>query len=228
MDNKSLEARVKELEKDVAKLKDIEDIQRLQKTYGYYLEHWMYEDIVELFADDPATELNLTAGIYKGKEGAKRYFTGMNEMTQLPDFIHQIMQLAGVVDVATDAKTARGRWWGFGVVVMPRRNGYFQEMAGGIYTCDYLKEKGVWKLWKLMWNPTFDAAGFTVTKDKPSVAIGGRENSLVTNPGKVDIPRTFNTRYPSGYIVPFHYNNPVTGKPSSAEKRNAARSKKQK
>ena len=27
-----------------------------------------------------------------------------------------------------------------------------------------------------------------------------------------DIPRAFSPRYPSGYIVPFHYKHPVTGK----------------
>jgi hypothetical protein len=39
---------------------------------------------------------------------------------------------------------------------------------------------------------------------------------------EADIPRTFNPGYPSGYIFPFFYKHPVTGKKSSEEKINAA------
>ena len=100
----------------------------------------MYEDIIDLFSDSPDTLLNLTYGIL-GKEGIRRYFTGMLEMTQLPDFLHQIMQLSGVVDIGADGKTAKGRWYGFGVVVMPRRRRLFPGLAGGIYTSEYIKKK---------------------------------------------------------------------------------------
>jgi hypothetical protein len=223
-DIKALKVQVNELKAEVEKLKDLEAINRLQKTYGYYLEHWMYEDIIELFSDSPATLLNLTLGIFHGKKGIIKYFSGMNEMTQLPEFLHQIMQLAGVVDIAKDGKTAKGRWYGFGAVVMPRRNGYFQDLASGIYTCEYIKENGTWKILKLMWNPIYDGSGLNLIKDKPSVAMS-RENSLVTHPLKFDEPRNIHTNYPTGYIVPFHYNHPVTGKPCSASRRNASRKK---
>jgi hypothetical protein len=48
MNLQEMETRIKELEKQVQKLRDIEDIQRLQKSYGYYLQHWMYEEIIDL------------------------------------------------------------------------------------------------------------------------------------------------------------------------------------
>jgi hypothetical protein len=54
-----MESRIKELEKQVGTLRDIEDIQRLQKSYGYYLQHWMYEEIIDLFSDSPDTVLNI-------------------------------------------------------------------------------------------------------------------------------------------------------------------------
>ena len=47
---KTLEAKLKSLEGLEAKVQipeDPEAIQRLQKAYGYYLEHMMVEDIVE-------------------------------------------------------------------------------------------------------------------------------------------------------------------------------------
>ncbi len=225
MDLKNMETRLKELEKEVSNLKDLEAIYRLQKIYGFYLEHWMYEDIIDIFSDSPDTVLDLTYGVFHGKEGVRKYFSGMLEMTQLKDFLHQMMQLSGVVDVNADGKTASGRWYGFGVVVMPRRNGYFQVLASGIYTCEYIKEEGKWKIFKLMWNPIYNAPNVSIARaDKPQVTMS-RENSLVTNPPKFDEPRKLNTQYPTGYIVPFHFKHPVTGKQSTDARRNAAREK---
>jgi hypothetical protein len=228
VDLHAMEKRLNDLEKEVTNLKELEAINRLQKVYGFYLEHWMYEDIIELFADSPDTVLNLTYGIFHGKEGVRKYFSGMLEMTQLHDFLHQIMQLSGVVDIDAGGKTAKGRWYGFGAVVMPRRNGHLQMVASGIYTCEYIKEDGKWKILKLMWNPTYNSPSVSIVRtDKPPITMS-RENSLVTNPPKFDQKRELDTQYPTGYIVPFHFKHPVTGKPSTDARRNAATKKKEK
>jgi hypothetical protein len=52
-----LEAKVKTLENKIRTLEDIEEIKKLQRAYGYYLEHWMAEDIIDCFADGPDTSL---------------------------------------------------------------------------------------------------------------------------------------------------------------------------
>jgi hypothetical protein len=227
MDTAAMEARIKELESQVARVRDLEEINRLQKAYGYYLEHWMYPEIIDLFADSPDTTLNLAYGIFYGKEGVRKYFSGMNEMTQQPEFLHQIMQLSGVVDIDDGGKTARGRWYGFGAIAMPRRDGVYQMFTCGIYTCEYVKEDGGWKILKLMWNPIYSATP-AIGWVKPDKAITrmSRDNSLVAKPPQYDAPRDFDTRYPSGYIVPFHFKHPVTGRPSTEAKRNAALRKK--
>ncbi|HTY81552.1 MAG TPA: nuclear transport factor 2 family protein [Dehalococcoidales bacterium] len=224
---KALKTELKALKAEVARLQDLEDINRLQKTYGYYLEHWMYEDIIDLFADSPDTELNLTYGIFYGKEGVKKYFAGMLEMTQHLEFMHQIMQLSGVVDVDASGKGAKGRWYGFGAVAMPRKDGIFQVMSSGIYTVEYIKKNGKWQILKLMWNAIYDSRPGTgwIKEGKKTVSLS-RDNSLVVNSPKFDKKRELNTRYPSGYIVPFHYKHPVTGKPSSEARRNATNKKK--
>jgi hypothetical protein len=229
MDIGLLEKRVKDLEKEVAALKDLEEINRLQKIYGFYLEHWLYEDIINLFADSPDTTLNLTYGVFYGKKGVREYFSGMKEMTQHREFLHQIMQLSGVVDIAAGGKTARGRWYGFGAVAMPRRDGIFQVFAGGIYTCEYLKEDGKWKIWKLMWNPIYNAPpGIGWVKPEKAITRMSRDNSLVKKPPRYDAPRDVDTQYPSGYIVPFHFKHPVTGRPARGAGRGKAPVKKAK
>jgi hypothetical protein len=223
---KEMEARLQELENQVAKLKDLEAINRLQRSYGFYSEHWMYEDIIDLFADSPDTMLNIMAGIFMGKEGVRKYFGGMTEMTQNQEFLHQIMQLSGIVDIADNGKSAKGRWYGFGPVALPIGKGVYQFFADGTYIADYIKEDGVWKILKLMWNPLY-----TTPPEKGWVKperIATIEKGTLRTLGHIqaDKPREIDPQYPSGYIVPFHYKHPVTGKPSTDAKRNTAWKKK--
>jgi hypothetical protein len=220
MDVKSMEKKIKELQKKVAVLEDLEAIKRLQRTYGYYLEHWMYEEIIDLFSDRPDTKLNIMVGIFLGKEGVRRYFSGEKARGADPEMLHQIMQLSGVVDIAPDGKTAAGRWYGFGAVALPAGKGVLQNLTAGIYTVEYIKEDGKWKIWKIMWNPEI-MADTTVGWVKPErLAKVGPEK--LPAPPRPDKPRDVNSRYPSGYIPPFHYAHPVTGKPTSERKHNKA------
>jgi hypothetical protein len=222
MDLKAMEARIKQLEKQVARMKDLEEINRLQKSYGYYSEHWMYDEIIDLFADSPDTTLNLMAGIFMGKEGVRKYFGGMTEMTQDPEFLHQMIQLSGVVDIANDGKSAKGRWYGLGSVALPMSKGVYQFISNGIYTADYIKEDGVWKILKLMWNPLYTAPPGKGWVKPERIAAIEKVNLRKYGSAQADKPRDIDPRYPSGYIVPFHYKHPVTGKPSSEARRNAS------
>ena len=44
---KKQEKYIEAIEQKLSKLDDIEAIKRLQKAYGYYVEHWMYEEIID-------------------------------------------------------------------------------------------------------------------------------------------------------------------------------------
>jgi hypothetical protein len=220
MDIKEMEARLKELENRVRILDHLEAIKRLQRAFGYYLEHWMYEEILDLFSDSPEVELNIMVGIYLGKEGVRRYVTGEKERSVNPEVLHQVMQLSGIVDIAPDGKTAEGRWYGFGAISLPSDKGIIQNLSGGIYNAKYIKEDGKWKILKFIWNPTymFDPRVGWVKPDRVA-PIGDRK---IAEPPRPDRPRPLDTRYPSGYIAPFHYKHPVTGKETSERKHNAS------
>jgi hypothetical protein len=45
-----LEAEAKALRTKIRTLDDIEEIKKLQRAYGFYLEHWMAEDLIDLYA----------------------------------------------------------------------------------------------------------------------------------------------------------------------------------
>jgi hypothetical protein len=219
MDVHQMESRIQELETQVRRFRDLEEIRRLQKSYGFYLEHWMAEEIVDLFSDSPEATVSLFAGIYIGKESIRRYFNG-EDPNRNPEFLHQVMQLSDIIDIAEDGKTAEGRWYGFGSVAFPAGKGVRPAAFSGIYTCEYVKEDGNWKIKKLKWNPIYmvsPAQGWV--KAERIAAIDVDQPRKSAGPDK---PREIDTRYPSGYIVPFHYKHPVNGKKTSEEQRNAS------
>ena len=107
MKTEELEAKVKALEDKIQsmgdlttkiqRLEDIDEIKKLQRIYGFYVEHWMAEDIIDLFADGEDTELWLAAGKFRGKETVAHFFrhgTGKEiHYNTNPEFLFQLMQL---------------------------------------------------------------------------------------------------------------------------------------
>lgn len=214
MNNKEIEAKLKTLENQVKILQDIEDIKKLQRAYGYYLEHWMADEVVDCFADGQDTVLSIWVGTYLGKEGIRRYFnTYWSGEEVSPEFLHEVMQLSGIVDVEYDGKTAKGRWYGFGVIALPIGGGITQAWMGGIYQADYIKQDGKWKFKRLEFNRTlhFRPAEGWVKQER----LNAVDPKKMRQPIVPDKPRAFDPGYPSGYIVPFHFKHPVTGKETS-------------
>lgn len=212
MNLEELEARVRELEVQVRTLKDIEAIKKLQKAYGYYVEHMMYQEIVDCFSDSPDVTLNWLEGQYRGKEGVKKYFAFIKDRP--PGFAHQVMQLAGIVDVEPDGKMARGRWYAFGGIFIPREGGIRRSLVSGIYENTYVREDGVWKILSIKWVIPYAvriANGWAMPEDVNAPFIRGEFKGP-----KPDIPIDVNDpRYLSGYIFPFHYRHPVSGRETS-------------
>ncbi|MBN1191467.1 MAG: nuclear transport factor 2 family protein [Dehalococcoidales bacterium] len=217
MNTEEMEARIKTLEQQLRTVMDIQEIERLQRIYGYYLEHWMADEIIDLFSDGPDAGLEWPEGAYKGKEGVRRYFSSMEKPD--PEFLHQLMQLSPVIDVSPDGKTARGRWYSFGGVSVPRGGGVGQSFISGTYENAYVKENGKWKIQRIRWHMNFSAKpgeGWV----KPERVAAMDPNAEFEGP-KPDVPDTrFALAYPSGHIFPFHFNHPVTGKKTSEEQKN--------
>jgi hypothetical protein len=216
---KSQESQIKALENQVRVLRDIEDIEKLQKAYGYYLEHWMVEEVVDCFSDRPDVALYWLEGTWLGKEGVRRYFTKVENPD--PRTLHQMMQLCGVIDVDPNGHKAKGRWYGFGAWFVPRSNGIDRSIASGIYESEYVKENGIWKILSFKWLTPYLVK---ISED----SWGAPEQFAANIPlassikGEPDIPlNQSDMRYLSGYVFPFHYKHPVTGRETSEGKYNA-------
>jgi len=217
-----MEARLKALEKKVGILEDINEVKRLQRVYSYYVMHMMRDEIYNLFADRDDVTLHWLEGTWKGKEGVKRYFgVGSDRPEPAPGFLHQVMPIAGVLDVAPEGKTAKGRWYSFGGVAVPdQKTGKTNpSIVGGLYEIEYIKENGVWKMWKIDW---IIPLGIRIPSESwTSVEqLGERVRSFKMSEPDIPMP-DFDPRFVSGYIFPFHYNHPVTGKPASEKQKNA-------
>ncbi len=218
MTKEELEAKVKMLEQKVQVLEDTEDIKKLQRAYGYYLEHWMAEDLIDLFADNPDSTLKIAAGEYHGKPAIRRFFRHGKEDTELKksengEFLHQVMQLSGVVHVNPDGKTAHGRWYGFGANAFPAEGGKVNPgWMDGVYEVEYIKEKGIWKLLKVRWCMTFHAPWVNSFVD-PEKRVDYKMDRPYQRAGALRPTGTpEETLYPSNFICPFHFDNPVSGR----------------
>lgn len=212
--DQELRARIDALEKQVAAqsakiqtLNDIASIEKLTRAYGYYVDKNLWDQVVDLFAEDSSVEI-AARGVYLGKKGADRLFRGAfghGKIGLAPGHLFNHFQLQGIVDIDPGGQTAKGRWRVFAQIATYGQSAVWSE---GIYENVYVKENGIWKFQKMRFWPTY----YTPFDE------GWAKKNLPNNgPSKEyppDLPPSDNAGvYPDlNMIPPFHYKNPVTGK----------------
>jgi hypothetical protein len=224
----TVEERLKAVEQRLQHVEDVQAINRLQYAYNYYVEHMMKQEIIDCFADSPDVLLDWLEGKWKGKEGVKEYFN----VNQVPSigFRHQLMPSSGLITVEADGRRAKGRWYAFGGIMMPaapqdgKETSFSRSFISGIYEIGYIKEEGIWKILTINWIIPYGVRideGWIMPEDIAGPMLkgqGGPEGAPMTP----DIPMDpKDLRYVTGYIFPFHFKHPVTGKPTSEARLNA-------
>jgi hypothetical protein len=150
----SLQKQLEEKDRQIQDLLDIEAIKTLQNAYGYYLEHWMSDEIIDLFADRPDVSATYVEGTYLGLEGVRRYFGKMKVAP--PEFLHMVMQVSPVITLGGDRTTAKGRWYGYGTIcAAPAGDAPDPIYMSVTYEMEYIKENGVWKILKLAFQMNY-------------------------------------------------------------------------
>lgn len=210
----SLQAELAATQARLTRLEDKAAIEKLQRAYGYYLDKQLWRETAALFADDGSVEI-AQRGVYRGRKSIDRFFTqvmghGEEGLKQGKLFNHMILQ--GIVDVDPDGRHARGRWRALQWVMTYGKGGIYAE---GPYENSYVKENGVWKIQSMHYYDSYhvtEASGFA--KD----AIGPSGIMAAFPPDEP--PSVVYDNYPGVYVPPFHYPNPVSGRPwSEAESR---------
>jgi hypothetical protein len=192
-----------------ARVADVNEIQNLQRSYGYYADKMLWDEVVDLFADNGTLEIG-PSGVYVGKDSIRRYLLSLSggEQGPLEGVLNEHFQLQPIVTVAADGLTAKGRWRLF-LMTGVAGSGSGGNWGEGVYENEYVKENGVWKISALHWFADFVAPyeGGWMNADPKAIesyAMGrgvtpDRPSSVAYDP------------YPGVFVPPFHYPNPVTG-----------------
>ena len=208
-------ATVEELQKRIQRLEDIKQIERLQRIYGYYQDYEEWEKVVDLFSDAAESVEMADHGVYKGKEGIRRYFIdlikGGKDAKPRIGYMSIAMQIQGVVTVDPDGVNAKGRWYGFLAEARPTlslHEGDLRQLwAHGIYENEYVKENGKWLFKKLHFFLNFRTPYEDGWLKTPVVGHNGPSTEVPP-----DAPPTSFFPYPSGFHFPVHFKHPITGK----------------
>lgn len=198
-----LKQTVGQLEQAVGQLEDENEIETLQRTYGYFTDKAMWREAADLFADDATLEIG-GSGVYVGKAHILAYLTALAPHGLSYGMLRNHLQLQPVVTVAPDGRTAKARWRWLAEL------GEYRKSAAwglGVYENEYVKVNGIWKIAKLhayLRMRTPYAEGW---------AKAALPNTRASRQPPPDRPPTVVYRtYPATFIPPEDYPNPVTGR----------------
>ena len=200
-DLKALEQQLQAAGTRITRLQDMTDIEILQHTYGYFVDKGQWKSLADLWTEDGTLEIG-GRGVFLGKPRVFEYMhKGFGEIGPHDKSLidHQQFQCLPTID--PDGVTGHTRCIAFVMSSGGWGHNYYENT--------FVKENGVWKF-KHLHGPFNMYSGYK----------GGWIDNTILNtyPEKFapppDLPPTvIYLTYPNYYIEPFHYPNPVTGKP---------------
>jgi hypothetical protein len=210
VDAAAIETDLAALERRIGLLEDVTQLERLNSIYGYYLAHLQWDDLAGIFAPTGTIEIAMR-GVYAGQASVRRnlnlYGTNLR-LTEDSQFglQHNHMQFQPVITVAPDGQSARLRSRALSIMGTWERASLWM---GGTYENEYVKENGVWKVKRDQVFNTYFVPYLVGWKDAqprppPGITASNPPDSPPTLPFEM---------YPSAFLPPFHYVNPVTGQP---------------
>jgi hypothetical protein len=223
----SMQAMNQHIERLMRKIEDLESVnavRSLQYKYGYYMDKGYYNETVDLFSETAA--IRFLNGIYRGKSGARRLYCdwfrdhfagGHNGPTY--GFLLDHLLLQGVVDIGVDGNTAQGRFrcfmqGGYHESRKERIQGFPDQCwEGGIYENEYVREDGVWKIKLLNYNMLWQA-NYAEGWAHSAVHLPALTKTFPEDPRGPDELVEAQVVWPHTRSVPFHYNHPITGRPT--------------
>lgn len=198
----ALQKRAAALALEVQQLEDVNAIETLQRSYGYYMDKAFWSYAADLFTDDATLEIG-TSGVFTGKDRIRAYLFSLGKEGPQDGRLINQMQLQPVVHVSADGKHAKGRWHSLVMAGHYKDKAYWGSV---VYEDEYRKENGIWKIAALhAYNIMYTDYAKGWAKDAQADIWPGQRPAP-------DRPSTMDVKsYPDKYFAPFHYPNPVTG-----------------
>ena len=215
MPTDDFEERLKALEDKARQLQDVEEIKKLQRIYGYYVERGQLDEIADLFSDSPDVAFGPSYNVAVGKDNVRRMFSsqrpfGVFQGPKPDDYLHITMPVSGVVDVDEDGKTAKARWYAL-MYLCNASPGGGAVFGVGMYENEYVKEDDRWKILRLQFDDIFLSPYEDGWARSPK--LWGKLKEIADSVGlqPEDIPKPPPSKSPFGDQMPFHYKHPITG-----------------
>ncbi|MEP7311120.1 MAG: nuclear transport factor 2 family protein [Pseudomonadota bacterium] len=204
-----LETKLSSLQQQVSLLEDVKALERLQQAYGYYVSEGMAHDAAALFSSSPAASIEYAQqGVFRGIERIEAFLTKSGARLNDGE-IRETPIMQAVVHVAADGRTAKARWRSLVMGGMRGEDGTWTE---GPYENEYVKEDGIWKIGKLHWYTSI-AGSYDLGWHRKALPAAGVLKDLPP-----DLPPSEKYEsFPTFFLPPYHYFNPVTGKPVAWE-----------
>ncbi|MDQ2641222.1 MAG: nuclear transport factor 2 family protein [Pseudomonadota bacterium] len=197
-----------QLARRAERLQDEQQIENLQRIYGYYLDRAQWDQVADLFAEEGAIELG-QQGLYQGKRRIREFLGTLGPHGLQPGWLNDHLQLQPVVTVIEDPRsgllTARIRSRELGMTGHVNGKGQWSE---GIYENWLVRENGVWKFSVVRFYPTF------ITDYDAGWAKDAQPAPAASTALPPDAPPSQRYAiYPRAHVPPFHYVNPASGQP---------------
>jgi len=201
----SLGQRVNQLTLRTSLLNDQAEVTNLQDNYGYATDRKLWDQAVSLFAENGTLELGLQ-GVYVGKASIRRGLQQFGTQGLRDGELNDHVYLQTLVTVAPNGLSAKAR--GVELIMSSGPGGSNGELAEGTFENSFIKQNGTWKIQSIHFYPRMivDAATGWAKNSKPAPGP-----SREYPPDRM--PTANYEIYPKFSLVPFHFDNPVTGKP---------------
>jgi hypothetical protein len=192
--------RIASINAQADRVDDYVQLRNLQQIYGFYYDEALWDQVVDLFADDATVEVGQN-GVYAGRDSIRRYYLGLTGGRQglVRGELNIQGQLSPVITLADDGLTAKARWRTL------IQDGVFNQSANwgsGVYENEYVKQDGVWKIRRLHLYLRFYApyeGGWTRT----TAALNARYGKSTATADRAPSER-YET-WPTRFIAPMHF-----------------------
>jgi SnoaL-like domain len=199
-----LETKLASLQREINLIEDSKAIERLQQAYGYYVSEGMASEAAALFSDSATASIEYAQqGVYLGRQHIEAFLKA--SVALRPGEIRETPTMQRVIHVAADGRSAKARWRSLVLGGVHGEDGRWTE---GPYENEYVKESGVWRISRLHWYTTVDASYDKGWHNLPYPVAGPLAALPPDQP-----PSQVYQSFPSFFLPPYHYFNPVTGKP---------------